>query len=319
MKNRTFRNILSLNSNHKKLVDKGRKLEHDREKWESVHKEQVLGLKKIKESLDARELNLEQREESLRRQQAMVNRTTGYITDLIHEQKKINECMGITVGMMDKVTSNFSKKEYLDLSSSRLILNNAKTVEALCDISNLRMEMFEFCENPNMFAEFEPDRIYPYRTIEKLYKSINVGFDVESRDFDLINKSYGYVRKKRILIIAFFILIENAWKYTIPDKKIDIIFNESDKKLTIDFCNWGPQLLPGELEKLTNREYRGDNANKGKFGGKGLGLSILKDILDICEITYSITTPDCTPCIYNNIPYSLFNVHLDFDSINTTY
>ena len=88
---------------------------------------------------------------------------------------------------------------------------------------------------------------------------------------------------------VFLNLFDNAIKYSLKNSKIDINIKLSDKKdsnwqknvpvLIIDVVDKGPGIKKEHLSRLTERFYRIDNVRNQQKGGKGLGLSIVKNII----------------------------------------
>ena len=88
---------------------------------------------------------------------------------------------------------------------------------------------------------------------------------------------------------VFLNLFDNAIKYSLKNSKIDINIKLSDKKdsnwqkkvpvLIIDIADKGPGIKKEHLSRLTERFYRIDNVRNQQKGGKGLGLSIVQNII----------------------------------------
>lgn len=298
------------------LIDGLRRLEKDQEvleeriaKFERYRESELAKLTKERESLEKEKDNnamLKQKSE----------RELELIGDFTHEQKRINERIEKAINTTRDIVRRHQSDRVLDLDTTNLVLNNWKTIEGLSDISNKRMELFEFSVAPGLFKKLAEESLSPYKCFEKIYKSINSGFDKEARIFNLDGPSYGSYRTKRILPIAFFILLDNAWKYTIPAREILITFKESERNLTVMITNWGPWLEDEEIEQLTERGYRGKNALiTHRDNGKGLGLMIAKNILDACGVKYQFMKMPCTPITFKNIKYGLFGVELKFSPI----
>lgn len=72
-------------------------------------------------------------------------------------------------------------------------------------------------------------------------------------------------------------LIDNALKYSPPESEI-AIHVAAQPRPCIDFCDQGPGFPPDEIDDLTSRFTRGDNA-KGTIGS-GLGLTIAQDVAE---------------------------------------
>ncbi|MAL18187.1 MAG: two-component sensor histidine kinase [Balneola sp.] len=74
-------------------------------------------------------------------------------------------------------------------------------------------------------------------------------------------------------------LVSNAIKYTLTGK-IEIGFTKSDEVVEVYVKDSGPGIGKEHLERLFDRFYRTDKARSRDKGGTGLGLSVVKGILN---------------------------------------
>jgi two-component system phosphate regulon sensor histidine kinase PhoR len=87
------------------------------------------------------------------------------------------------------------------------------------------------------------------------------------------------------LIRAFENLIENALKYGASGKRIEIDFTRQQKpdgapEARVGVRDFGPGIAPEHLPRLTERFYRVDVADSRAQGGTGLGLALVKHIMN---------------------------------------
>jgi two-component system phosphate regulon sensor histidine kinase PhoR len=84
-------------------------------------------------------------------------------------------------------------------------------------------------------------------------------------------------------------LLENAIKYGSSGKRVDIVAtrvepaegpNEGPKEVRLGVRDYGPGIAPEHLPRLTERFYRVDVGESRSQGGTGLGLSLVKHILN---------------------------------------
>lgn len=91
---------------------------------------------------------------------------------------------------------------------------------------------------------------------------------------------------------AFFNLIENAIKYSIPDSIISIILEYIHPQIIFSVSNRSDILEPAELKHLSEAFFRSKSAREKKIAGKGLGLNIAKYIIDSHQGNVSIDFSD---------------------------
>lgn len=78
---------------------------------------------------------------------------------------------------------------------------------------------------------------------------------------------------------AVYNLLDNAIKYSAPDTAIAIRVTKDDHHLKIAISDQGQGIPEGELEHIFKPFYRVDKSRNSKVPGNGLGLSIVKEII----------------------------------------
>lgn len=77
-----------------------------------------------------------------------------------------------------------------------------------------------------------------------------------------------------------FNLAENALRYTPPGESATIRVVTSDTDVTVEVADHGCGISAEHLPHLFERFYRADKARSREFGGAGLGLSIVKTLVE---------------------------------------
>jgi len=79
----------------------------------------------------------------------------------------------------------------------------------------------------------------------------------------------------QMIRLALLQLIDNAAKYSVGTRMIDVTVTQDETETTIEVANGGSSIRPEEQERIFERFYRGLEAAHGP-SGTGLGLSIVK-------------------------------------------
>ncbi|MCW5680880.1 MAG: histidine kinase [Xanthobacteraceae bacterium] len=74
-------------------------------------------------------------------------------------------------------------------------------------------------------------------------------------------------------------LVENALKYGVNGKRVEITLSSDNAEAVISVRDFGPGIAPEHLPRLTERFYRVDVAHSREQGGTGLGLALVKHIV----------------------------------------
>jgi two-component system, OmpR family, phosphate regulon sensor histidine kinase PhoR len=108
--------------------------------------------------------------------------------------------------------------------------------------------------------------------------------DVEIKISDQVD-SLEVMGDRDELIRVFENLIENALKYGASGKRVDITLNRDPaigepRDAFVSVRDYGPGIAPEHLPRLTERFYRVDIGESRAQGGTGLGLALVKHILN---------------------------------------
>jgi two-component system phosphate regulon sensor histidine kinase PhoR len=87
------------------------------------------------------------------------------------------------------------------------------------------------------------------------------------------------------LIRALENLVENALKYGAAGKRVDLTLSRGQTRAgqpeaRLSVRDYGPGIAPEHLPRLTERFYRVDVAESRAQGGTGLGLALVKHVLN---------------------------------------
>ena len=98
----------------------------------------------------------------------------------------------------------------------------------------------------------------------------------------LLGHSERAVEGNRILLERVIAnLVENAVHYSQVDSVIEVLIEESDSKVVIAVVDSGIGILPMEQERIFERFYRTEAARQQRPQGSGLGLPLVKHIVEL--------------------------------------
>jgi signal transduction histidine kinase len=85
---------------------------------------------------------------------------------------------------------------------------------------------------------------------------------------------------KFLLDIAISNLVGNSIKYGVDGGKIEVVLRNDDGSQMVEICDDGIGIPEDEIQKIFKDFYRGTNAKKVTIEGSGLGLSVVKKIVE---------------------------------------
>lgn len=172
------------------------------------------------------------------------------------------------------------------LRISRLKLMDIRTTEEI-DITKLIQtiidKMYDYCKSKNANIIFE-DR----RTQKKIIKS------------DII-----------LLELALSNIISNSIKYVDTNGNIEIILKDKEHNFIIEVCDNGIGIPKEDLPKIFNQFYRASNIDKSKHEGSGMGLALVKEIIERLGGRIKVESP--SRLSKENFPGTCFEIYLQYD------
>ncbi len=107
---------------------------------------------------------------------------------------------------------------------------------------------------------------------------------------------------------VMFNLLSNAIKYAHADReafRVEIIGRETGTKFLIYARDWGPGIEVGCEEKIFEEEFRGSAATRCNVAGQGLGLWIVRQIIEKHSGTIRVSQRSCPTEFEIVLPYWL--------------
>jgi signal transduction histidine kinase len=87
-------------------------------------------------------------------------------------------------------------------------------------------------------------------------------------------------------------LIDNAFKYGEENTEVRVNCEDLGENIKISIKNSGENIPAEEIEKIFDRFYRADKSRTRKTGGVGLGLSVVKSIVNLHKRTVQVDSTE---------------------------
>ena len=119
--------------------------------------------------------------------------------------------------------------------------------------------------------------------LKKMFSSLKAKFAGKGLDLKLETKGFDIKTNPAVLNKVVYNLLLNSYKYT--DKGLVTILTDNEAK-TLSITDTGIGIAKEDLDKIFESYYRGRNT--GTVEGEGLGLSIVKEQLNLIGATISV-------------------------------
>jgi len=98
---------------------------------------------------------------------------------------------------------------------------------------------------------------------------------------DGASKSFYVSADKEKIRQVFVNLISNSIKYGIEEGRTKVSFYDMDERILVEISDNGIGINQEDLKHVFDRFYRADKSRNRAIGGSGLGLSIVKHIIEV--------------------------------------
>ena len=154
----------------------------------------------------------------------------------------------------------------------------ARTEEALYLINNvLRISKLKLLNITTT------EDLYLSEIILKLMEKVSENAKLKNIEIifnDVEEKKIPVQGDKVLLELAFSNIIGNSVKYTQENGKIEISMHDSGDELMVEICDDGIGIPSDEMDKIFKQFYRASNVRQFKVDGSGLGLTLVKEIIE---------------------------------------
>lgn len=204
-------------------------------------------------------------------------RMRNLLTSLSHEFKTP---LGIISGFLEIISDGVYEKEpeyYINVISDEIDKLNGLVLETI-ELSKLETDSYKL-----NLSEFE---IKPFiealmSKFEKRFRDKGMSFELGIEDRTVV----GDISKIEQVMIN---LLSNGIRYSPNGERIKVTSELQKDNLYVSIKNYGVVIDYEDLDKIWDRFYRAEKSRNRSLGGSGLGLTIVKNILELHESDYGV-------------------------------
>jgi len=209
-----------------------------------------------------------------------------FVANVSHELRTpISSIKGYAETLLDGALDDKENvKDFIEIihsDSERL----ASLINDILDLSKI--------ESGQLTLDLKPISLAPI--IKKVVKLLNKQAKVKGVrvELDIPEAACKVMADKERIAQVILNLLDNAIKYNKLNGKVTIGYKEDKKFLKINITDTGLGIPPKDLGRVFERFYRVDKAHSRELGSTGLGLSIVKHIIEAHGGVVSVeSTPD---------------------------
>lgn len=245
-----------------------------------------------------------------------INELSGILEKTISELKSANNELQRDIEKKNEIDE--MRKEFLSNVSHEL-----KTPIALIQgyAEGLKEGISEDAESRDFYCDVIMDEAVKMNTMVKKLLTLNqleFGNDTVAMErFDIVSLVRNYIQSSEILTKqkeisvrmedyepiyvwadefkveeVFMNYFSNAMNYALYEKVIDVKLQKEENKVRISVFNTGNPIPEENLAHLWEKFYKVDKARTRQYGGSGIGLSIVKAIMESLNQAYGVRNYD---------------------------
>ena len=168
----------------------------------------------------------------------------------------------------------------------------AKNVERLNTIME-DLESINKLESGQLLMDFRPFHLKDL--VEEVFDDLEIKAakkDIELTFKDKADQNFKVLADREAIRHVLTNLIENSIKYGKENGRTKVSFYDMDSRILVEIADNGIGIPPEHLNHVFDRFYRVDKSRSRDIGGSGLGLSIVKHIIEAHKQTINVRSSE---------------------------
>lgn len=244
----------------------------------------------LKTTMDELERSNKQLKSDIEKEREIETKRREFIATISHELKSpIAATKGQIEGMINNIGIFKDRDKYLRRSYN-IMTDMEKLVSEIIDISKL--EDYDFKPKlvevnlSNLIKKIIRDQEFL-----KISKELSLNQDVEEDIFVLLDE--------KLILKAISNIVSNAMKYSPEGENILVSLKKEENHAILKVKNSGVTIEENDLKEIFKPFYRVEKSRNRQTGGSGLGLYIVKNILEAHNVKYHLESKD------NNVEFTI--------------
>ena len=172
------------------------------------------------------------------------------LENTIHEIRKLNtQLKSVTTKLTGALSNLKNRTDYIEALNL--------DVYSIANLMTIRLDTYDLEVNPKLNLETGKKPIAIYKKIEKVYKCLRGESQKKNLNIKLEGQSHNLFNANNLIEIAFFIILDNAIKYSPDGKRIKVRVERSrdGEYVEVSVEDQGPGIPDKDQKKVFDRFY----------------------------------------------------------------
>ncbi|MBS4198170.1 two-component sensor histidine kinase [Bacillus sp. FJAT-49732] len=203
-----------------------------------------------------------------------------FVSNVSHEiQSPLTSISGFARALQNEQLTHSERLHYLSI-----IETESQRLSKLSD-NLLKLTSLETSHHPFELREYRLDK-----QLQHIVLSCEPQWSAKQIEMDLSFDKTNIIADKDLLDQVWMNLLNNAIKFTPDGGNISIKISHLDGKISVIITDTGTGISEKDQLHLFERFYKADKSRNRNTSGSGLGLSIVKKIIDMHGGTVNVTS-----------------------------
>ncbi|MCG7410459.1 HAMP domain-containing histidine kinase [Paenibacillus sp. ACRRX] len=220
-----------------------------------------------------------------------------FVTNVSHEvQSPLTSISGYALALKQVDLADQERSRYLDI-----IIAEAKRMSKMSD-SLLKLSLLEAQSQQLRLATLSLDE-----QIRRVIVALQPQWSARDIRFELNLKAIRLTADHDLLNQVWTNIIGNSIKFSVDGGIIDVSIKQEAKNVTVSISDTGIGISLEDQKRIFERFFKADRSHSRKYGGSGMGLAIVKQIISLHQgdirvqsepgqgTTFIVTLPIITP------------------------
>lgn len=207
-----------------------------------------------------------------------------FLANVSHELKTpIALIQGYAEGLQENVNDDPESREFY----CEVIVDEANKMNKMVK-KLLNLNQLEFGNGQVHLAHFDVREL-----VKSVVSSSDILFKQKGISISFVDGAPSYVWADEYMTEEVVMnYISNAVNHVSGERIIEVKIKSEDGKVRVSVFNTGEKIPEEDLEKIWDKFYKVDKARTREYGGNGIGLSIVKAIMDAHNQRYGVKNYD---------------------------